>query len=117
MRRIGAIALVLWAGLAFAIAAQAKPKHQSLKYRARYTRDTVSISRRVHGRWKLVTTSGQTVDSGASARHGAGASLSAAERRGLTVAVHCSRACLVTRFTATDAAGDRHNVTRIVRLG
>jgi hypothetical protein len=95
------------------------------------------------------------------------AMLSAAERRGVTVAVHCSRACdvlgrawlrrgrhltplgsfyltesqtehpnsetllhlparrlagltaatLVMRFTATDAAGHRHTLTQIVRLG
>jgi hypothetical protein len=44
------MALVLWAGLAFAIGAQAKPKHQPLKCRAGHTRRTVSIPRRDHGR-------------------------------------------------------------------
>jgi hypothetical protein len=50
MRRIGALALVLWAGLAFAMGAQAKPKHQGLKCKTSYTRRTVRIPKRVHGR-------------------------------------------------------------------
>ena len=50
MRRIGAIVLVFWAGLAFVMGAQAKPKHQPLKCRAGYSRRTVSIPKRVHGR-------------------------------------------------------------------
>jgi hypothetical protein len=50
MRRIGAIALVLWAGLSFAMGAQAKPKHQPLKCKAGYARRTVSIPKRVYGR-------------------------------------------------------------------
>ncbi len=50
MRRIGAIALVLWTGLACAMSAQAKPKHQPLKCKAGYTRGTVRIAKRVHGR-------------------------------------------------------------------
>jgi hypothetical protein len=44
------MALVLWAGLAFAMGAQAKPRHQPLKCRAGHTRRTVSIPRRLHGR-------------------------------------------------------------------
>ena len=50
MRRIGAIALVLSTGLACAMSAQAKPKHQPLKCKAGYTRGTVRIAKRVHGR-------------------------------------------------------------------
>jgi hypothetical protein len=50
MRRLGAIALVLWAGLAFAIGAQAKPKHQPLKCKAGYMRRTMWTPKRVHGR-------------------------------------------------------------------
>ncbi len=50
MRRIGAMALVLWAGLAFVVGAQAKPKHQPLKCKAGYARRGVWIPKRVHGR-------------------------------------------------------------------
>ena len=50
MRRIGAIALVLSTGLVCAMSAQAKPKHQPLKCKAGYTRGTVRIAKRVHGR-------------------------------------------------------------------
>ena len=50
MKRIGAIALVLWIGLACAMSAQAKPKHQPLRCKAGYTRGTVRIAKRVHGR-------------------------------------------------------------------
>ena len=50
MRRIGAIALVLWTGLACAMSAEAKPKHQPFKCKAGYTRRGVRIPKRVHGR-------------------------------------------------------------------
>jgi Calcineurin-like phosphoesterase len=50
MKRIGVIALVLWAGLAFALGAQAKPKHQPLKCKAGYTSRFLRIPKRVHGR-------------------------------------------------------------------
>jgi calcineurin-like phosphoesterase family protein len=50
MRRIGAIALVLSVGLGFAMAAQAKPKHQPLKCKAGYTHRAVWTRKRVHGR-------------------------------------------------------------------
>jgi hypothetical protein len=59
MRRIGAIALVLWAGLAFVTGAQAKAKHQPLKCKAGYTRRTVWIRKRVQGR--IVRRHGRTV--------------------------------------------------------
>ena len=50
MRRIGAIALVLWAGLAFGPEAQAKPKHQPLKCKAGYGRRAVWVPKRIDGR-------------------------------------------------------------------
>jgi hypothetical protein len=50
IRPVAAIALVFAAGLMLAIGAEAKPKHQPLKCKAGYTRRTVWIPQRVHGR-------------------------------------------------------------------
>jgi hypothetical protein len=47
---VAAIALVLAAGLVLATGAQAKPRHQPLKCKAGYTRHTVWIPQRAHGR-------------------------------------------------------------------
>jgi Calcineurin-like phosphoesterase len=53
IRPVAAIALVFAAGLMLAIGAEAKPKHQPLKCKAGYTRRTVWIPQRAHGRFVL----------------------------------------------------------------